>query len=449
MKSQADGLADVAVQSQPRTTWLPNRERLRFWAARISHFGAWQLASQGIQLITGFLLVRWLSLEAYAQFGVALGFQSMLNMLVDLGFSGSIVALVGERIHDRENVGRYIRSALSLRTRMLLTVGPLSALAFFWLAHRHHWPLWTSLPLFVSILASLFFQGWTACYTPPLLMHHQIGPLYRPGVLLNAAKLAACALLHLFATLGATAICGLNALASMLTGFLYRSSATRYYTTHNLPDKEASQAIRRYISPLLLGIVFYAFQGQVQVFLISIFGKTQSIAEVAALGRLGQLFMFLSAFNTTILTPFIARVPSAQLALRYTQAMLLTVTVAATVSISAFLLPGPFLWLLGPKYETLHTELSLSVTASSLSLITGTLYSFNNARQWIFHWTGLVTIGGLLLIQATMLAVMKLDTTLNVMLFAVISAAYPILPFGATALYGYSKTTAARTGLTA
>ena len=139
----------------------------------------------------------------------------MLNMLVDLGFSGSIVALVGERIHDRENVGRYLGAALSLRTRMLLTVGPLSALAFFWLAHRHHWPLWTSLPLFLSILASLFFQGWTACYTPPLLMHHQLGPLYLPAVLLNTAKLALCSLLQACTLLSATAICGLNALAAM------------------------------------------------------------------------------------------------------------------------------------------------------------------------------------------------------------------------------------------
>ena len=423
-----------------RRSWLPNRERTRYWLGRIGRFGAWQLASQAIQLITGFLLVRWLSLEAYAQYGVALGFQNMLNMLVDLGFSGSIVALVGEKIHDRENVGRYLGAALSLRTRMLLTVGPLSALAFFWLAHRHHWPLWTSLPLFLSILASLFFQGWTACYTPPLLMHHQLGPLYRPAVLLNTAKLALCSLLQACTLLSATLICGLNALAAMTTGFLYRSSARQYFLTHNPPDPEASRTIRRYISPLILGIVFYAFQGQVQVFLISIFGKTQSIAEVTALGRLGQLFMFLSAFNATILTPFIARVPVAQLALRYTQAILLTVTLATAVSLATYFFPAPFLWLLGPKYQTLHLELTLSVIASSLAFITGTLYAFNNARQWVFHWTGLTTIGGLLILQAIMLMLMKLDTTLYVMLFAVISAAYPILPFGATALYGYSKT---------
>ena len=423
-------------------TWLPNRERTRYWLGKISHFGAWQLASQGLQLITGFLLVRWLSLESYAQFGVALGFQNMLNTLVDLGFSGSLVALVGEKIHDRENLGRYIGSALALRTRMLLTVGPLSALAFFWLAHRHHWPLWTSLPLFLSILASLFFQGWTACYTPPLLMHHQLGPLYRPAVLLNAAKLALCSLLQACTLLSATLICGLNALAAMTTGYLYRTSARPYFLTPDLPDPQASQAIRRYISPLLLGIVFYAFQGQVQVFLISIFGQTQSIAEVAALGRLGQLFMFLSAFNATILTPFIARVPHPRLALRYTQAILFTIAIATAVSLATYLFPAPFLWLLGPKYQTLHLELTLSVIASSLALITGTLYAFNNARQWVFHWTGLVTIGGLLILQAALLTMMKLDTTLHVMLFAVISAAYPILPFAATAFYGYSKTTA-------
>jgi O-antigen/teichoic acid export membrane protein len=144
------------------SAWLPNRERRQFWAGRIGQFGAWQLLSQALQLITGFLLVRWMSIEAYAKYGLALGFQNMLSQIVDLGFSSSILALVGTRIHDREIVGRHVRAARSFRNWMLLTIGPLSAIGFTWLAWSHHWPLGSSLLLFASILALLFFQGWTS-----------------------------------------------------------------------------------------------------------------------------------------------------------------------------------------------------------------------------------------------------------------------------------------------
>ncbi len=422
-----------------RRSWFPNRERTRFWLGKIGHFGAWQLASQGLQLITGFLLVRWLSIEAYAQYGVALSFQNMLNLLVDLGFSSSIIALVGDRIHDREIVGRHIRAARSFRNTMLLTIGPLSAVGFFWLARTHHWPLAGTLLLFSSILGFLFFQGWTACYTPPLLMHLQITRLYRPGVLLNAAKLLTCTALHLLAALGAAAVCWLNALAAMATALLYRSSARPFLTEPPSPDPETSRAIRKYSAPLIPGMVFYAFQGQIQVFLISFFGKTQSIAEVAALGRLGQLFMFLSAFNVTIVAPFIARVPVARLGVRYSQAILLSATAGISLSAAAFLFPEPFLWLLGSKYAGLRTEVGLSVSVSSLCLLNTVFYQLNSARQWVYHWTNFVNIPLLIGTQLVCLVSMNLSTTLNVMLFSLITSTAQLVPQFATAIYGYRK----------
>ena len=179
--------------------------------------------------------------------------------------------------------------------------------------------------------------------------------------------------------------------------------------------------------------------GQIQVFLISVFGQNQSIAEVTALGRLGQLFIFLGSFNGTIVAPYIARAPVAHLALRYTQAISLTVVIAALLCAAAFLFPSAFLWLLGPKYHGLRVELFLSLIASSLALLSGTLYTLNNARQWVYHWTGMANIIGLITLQSILIATMNLSSTLNVMRFSIVTALYPIIVFVATALYGYRR----------
>ncbi len=429
--------------AMPIVQSIPPRSRIFAWIGKIAHFGAWQLLGQGLQLMTGFFLVRWMSYEAYAQFGLAFGFQCMLSQLVDLGFSSAVIALVGERVHDQALVGRYVRSAWGLRTRMLVILGPLSAVAFAYFAHVHQWPLVTSLLLFCSIIAILFFQGWASTYSPVLLMHGEISLLCRPQVLINLGKLGAVYLLNLLSAVGAVAICWLNALAALAMGYLYRSAARSHLVLSPDTDLETGREIRKYLAPLVPGMIFYSFQAQIQVFLISIFGKTREIAEVAALGRLGQLFLLLVAFNGAILVPYIARVPVKLLGARYLQILLLALGSAAALSISAFVLPGPFLWLLGPKYRGLSLELGLSVTASSLAFLTSTLYSFNNARKWVYHWTGIASISGILTIQAVLLAIMPLHTTLNVMIFSVAAGVYPLIPFTLTAIHGYRRTMAA------
>ncbi len=79
---------------------------------------------QALNFITGFLLVRWLSIESYAQFGVVFGFQSTLAMLIDLGFGGCIVSLVGNRGDRPEIIGGYISAAHWFRTRLFAFIVP-------------------------------------------------------------------------------------------------------------------------------------------------------------------------------------------------------------------------------------------------------------------------------------------------------------------------------------
>ena len=441
MKRETEGEGPSApAPDKPRgTAWMPNRERLKYWTRKIGHFGIWQIAFQGLQMLTGLLLANWLSIEAYSKYGVALSFQNMLNILTDLGITGSIIALVGDRIHDRELVGRFTAAALSFRNVMLLTVGPLSAVGFFWLARSHHWPLGESISLLLSIFGFLFFQGWTACYTSPLVMHVKVGPLYRPGVILNVAKLLACGVLHIFSALGAAAVCWINALSAFFNGLVYRRSARPYVDESAVPDAETKRAMRKYVSPLILGTVFYAFQGQIQVLLITVFGKNRSIAEITALGRFSQLFLVLLSFNGTVLFPFIARVPFSRLAVRFIQAVAFTVGMAAALTAVGFIFPGAFLWLLGSKYAGLHRELGMSILVSSVGFLNGALYGLNNARKWVYHWSGTASVVGTIAIQAVLIAGMDLSTTYSVIVFSFVASAYSTIILFATAIHGYRR----------
>jgi O-antigen/teichoic acid export membrane protein len=113
-------------------------------------FLAGQGSVQVLSLLSGFFLLRWLSVEAYAQYSVAFGFQSTLSMLIDLGFSGSIIALVGDRGSDKAVIGNYIRSAKRFRNRLFAILIPGAAIAFPLVTFKQHWDWTTQLLLFVS-----------------------------------------------------------------------------------------------------------------------------------------------------------------------------------------------------------------------------------------------------------------------------------------------------------
>lgn len=422
-----------------RFSFLPNPTRLRAWVETLSHFAIGQVASQIIQFAGGFLLLRWLSYESYAQFGLAMGFQQVLGQLVDLGCTGSILALVGDRVRDPVVVGNYVHAAWALRMRLMLIFGPLSALAFVWFAHVHEWAVWPSTAIFLSIIAGLYYQGMGAVYGPVLLMHGAMRQAFTPAIVLNSGRLFLAWLLHLVSALNAAALCWLNVAVSLLTGRAYAASARPHLVIPERADPVITREFWRYLAPLLPGLIFYAVQGQVQVFLISAFGKSQQLAEVAALGRLGQLFLFLGAFNGSILIPYIARVPAKIAGSRYVLVVLVALVIAAGMSITAFLIPAPFLWLLGPKYQNLGPALGLSVAASSLAYFNATLYSLNNARRWVYHSTGIVNICGILAIQAFLIYWMPLDTTRNIMILGVATGAFPIIPFLITAVIGHRR----------
>ena len=419
--------------------FVPPRDRWRHWSKKVLAFGRWQLAAQGLQLLTGLCLVRWLNYDGYAQYGLVVGFQIMLALLVDLGFTEAVVALIGTRIDDRFVVGRYIATAWANRTKVMLIVTPVAAIVFAQFSRLHHWPFVESLGLFASIIAFLFFQGWGAISLTPLLMHQEISRIYLPRISASTAVLAMNFFLHSRGLLSPLWICWMNVASLAATGLYYRGVARRYFAWEEKPSPETQREMRCYLAPLLAGTVFYALHGQIQTFLIGWFGGSQSIAEVTALGRIGQILAFGSAFVYTLLVPVVARAPASRLPLRYAQSVALVVLFSTTLLGAAALFPTPFLLILGPRYSGLHSELLLVVAGSVAAFISGSLYMFNNARKWATHTNVAFSMAGALLIDVAFLAYTDLSQVKNVLVLAFFSNLFPLIPYSIIAWRGCSR----------
>jgi O-antigen/teichoic acid export membrane protein len=399
-------------------------------------FALGQPAIQLVSIATGFLLLRWMPVEHYAQFGVAFAFQSTVAMLADLGFSSSILALAGTRATDPEVIGRYLRSARHFRRILVGVVGLVFAVAFPLITAGQPWGFAAKAWILASILTAVVVQGWSM-YQAPLLAHRMIGHLYQPQIAVGFIRLGLSALLHLAHVLTGVGASWLSTLALAVNGGWMRYSARRLVSEPPRPDPVANREMLRYLAPLMPGVVFSAFQSQIQIAIIIYFGTTQNIAEVTALGRLGQIFGILVAFNSVIVGPYIAALPATRLRGRYIIILFGSFLVAGCLSVIAFALPSPLLWLIGPRYANLGPEVGWVVLASSVSYVGGVMWTMHASRKWVFWWGTVLYITLLLAAQIGGAVWLDLSSTRGVVLFGVVTAFATLGVHIFTALYGF------------
>lgn len=405
----------------------------------VSSFLLGQGAAQVITLLIGFLLVRRLSVEAYAQLGIVTGFRTVFTILMDLGFAATIIPLVGGRVRDRAVVGQYVRAARRMRNRAFLILAPIASVTFLITIHKHHWSWPLQLLLLGSILLSLYSEGMVSFFSAPLFMLGRLREYYVPQVISGAGRLLAYAGLTFAGELNAGSAATLAALNITVNGFWIRRASRRHIDWPEQDDPKIDREFLRYVLPATPAIVFSAFQSQISLFLISIFGGTLYIAEVAALGRIGQLFAVLMTFNMIVIEPYIARLSRQKLLKTFLGFVLLASLASVPVVAVAFIWPGAYLWVLGAKYEGVRAPLGWYVLSCCLNFISGLIWIMNRARKWVF-WSGsILEVVLLLTIQVAFLALVGVKTTQQAVDFALASSGCYLIAHGYVTVRGFVK----------
>ncbi len=163
-------------------------------------------------------------------------------------------------------------------------------------------------------------------------------------------------------------------------------------------DPTARSEILRTVGRLLPGTIYYAFFGQITVWILSVFGSTRSIAQVGALTRLTMILSVLSSVFALIILPRFATIPADPKRVRarfvQTQAGMLIATAAFTVTV--WLFPTQSLWVLGRDYADLGRELVVATAGACIGLLGGMVYTLNTARGrvpagFVYPLTGIAT----------------------------------------------------------
>lgn len=399
-------------------------------------FLAGQGSAQAFTLVTGFVVLRWLDITSYARYGLTYGFQTTTNILIDIGLSGTIVALVAHRSDDRKIIGNYVRAGRQLRLRMMALVMPVSGVVYVFMTHRLQWPLAIQVGLFVSILTSIYCSGVQAYYGSALIVTGRLGTYYRVQVCSSLGRLAGCAVLHSLGYLDALSAVWINTAGLVGAGVAYKMLTRGLLEEPIRPSPPIVRQMLRYVMPNIPGAIFYALQGQIAVFLIAILGHNEGVAQVSALARLGQLFILLTAFNIIVVEPWFARSSQKKVLPRYLAALGAASCFSVLFVGWSVVCPGCLLWILGKNYQNLNRELVWTISTGCISYLMTLTWTVISARRLVYWSSTFLNIGLILAAEIVFLSVVGVPTTLRAVQFGFVSALAGLIAQCINLMYG-------------
>jgi len=400
--------------------FAPVMRRAFYHARIIGNLAIVQAVVQVLSFLSGILIIRSLTQQEYAYFTIANTMQGTLNLLADIGISAGVISIGGRVWQERHRFGELINTGLHLRKRLALIAAAVVIPVLYFLLARNGAGLAYRSLLVVLVLAGLVPQLSIGVLSAVPRLRSDIGRIQL--IDFTAAALRLIGILSLIWLLSAATAIAVAIVTFIIQFLMLRHYAAGVVDLHASADSEDRQVIVGFIRKLAPNAVFYCFQGQITVFLISIFANSvSSVAEVGALGRLAMIFAVLSNLLTNVFIPAFARCQQTR-KLRIIYASVIGGVTAFGIGVIclAVLFPTQFLFILGNNYTHLQGELLLMIAGAVLNAIAGAMWGLNSAKGWISgSW---MYIPGTLVTQVALIPFVDFSSVAGVLLFNLVSA---------------------------
>jgi O-antigen/teichoic acid export membrane protein len=395
------------------------------WATRVAEFSFVQCWVQLLTGIAGILIVRTMAKDQYVLYAIANQMQTTCNLLADLGIGIGVRSIGGRVWQDRLRFGGLLNAALGLRRWFaLFSIAACLPIAA-WMLWKNAGSLATIILLCGVIVASVLPQLAATVLTVVPQLHgeyRRIQILDFSNAMLRLSMIAALAVTQMNALL-ATAVGAINNWVQMLVARRWVHDHAETTAAPNVADRRELIRLSLRIFP---NVLFFCFQGQVTLLILTLVGNRVGIADVTALGRLAMLLTPLSVAFINVLVPRFAACQDPQRLPRLYLLLVAATALALTpILLAGLFAPGPLLWLLGSKYSTLKNECGLIVVTACVGQLVHVLHGLNTSRAWIRTLTT-AWIPLTLAIQLLGALALDLKDFNNVLIFQLASASIPI-----------------------
>jgi hypothetical protein len=412
------------AEEEQRPAAPPLVPRLIRWGLVVGEFGIVQVAVQAAGALAGFIIVRSLTKPEYALYAIANAGLSMFNILADTGITSAMRSIGGEVHGDRTAYSRLVATVRQLRQLFAMFAFAISLSVTAWLLLANDASAGETILLCIIVLAASWPLVTGTIFRETALMlakYRKVQAVDFSGAVLRLSCVVAA-----FAWLSAAVAMIFAGLANWLQWAIYQRRLHEDIDTGAEADEGYRCRVLGITRRVLPNTVFFCFQGQVMYVLLTLFGTTHELADVAALGRLAALLAIFGVVFNNLLAPWFARCDSSRhLSRLYMGLLALTASFLAPFVAFAWFFPAPLLWILGSAYGGLEHEVFLVVVAACLQQLGGAMLWLNHCRAWV-HWYSLANIPAILLVQAASIAFLDLSTVRGVLWFGIVSALAPM-----------------------
>jgi O-antigen/teichoic acid export membrane protein len=389
-------------------------------AKTLARFTTLQTAVQAIMAVSGFLIIRVLSKSEYAAYTIAASFQTLLNSLTDCGVGTGLNAIGGRVWQDAARLNGLVAASLRLRGYLASIAIPLTVISAVFLLRKNNVSWITTVALAMCVIGTIWGTFLTTIYATPLRLRSIYATVQKFELLGATLRLMLIAALA-FIFLNAVAAILVTAIALTVQGLLLRKQAIKILGEEVRENDADRRALVALIKKQAFTTIFFAYQGQITIWIISIFGSTEKIADVGALTRLAVVFGIVSSVLGGLVAPTFARCESLKrLGRLFAFALVSYLVAAGLLFFCSFTFPREVLWILGGKYMSLTHEVPLLVTSAIIGGLTGVIHTLSWSRGWVWHMWIIPFVT--LLVQIIAVRFLPLNTVAGVLEFSIISA---------------------------
>ncbi len=388
------------------------------WIKIIAKFMSVQMGIKLLGMVISVYLIRILAKEDYAYFTIAISIMSTIVLLSDSGIGSGFMAIGGRHWDNKERMGKLVNGALLLRKKQFWAAASFAFPTMFWLLYKNDAPLMTIFFLMGIVGLGASFEIRTIIHTATLRLNNQYDSVQKIDIINTLIRLVLIVSVSFIFLDGFVAVVvsvfayGINLLVARTWANPFSEPSKEFY-------KEDKKEILSIVKHQLPNAIYYAIIGQVTVFLISIFGSTENIAEVGVLSRLAIIFSIISITLTTVVMPIFSKSKDPKQILKLFSILMFLVTALAVTMIGfAMAFPDFFLYIFGNKYTHLTEEVVWLVASSMLSLLVGIIFKINSSRGWVIKWYIFIPIG--ILTQVVALFTLNVATVLGVIQYQLV-----------------------------
>ena len=360
---------------------LPPKTRTKIF--NVLSYSSGNALSQVMNMISGFVIIRSLDKSEYGYYTIAFTIYSTLIQLSDIGVTIGLNSIGGRIWYDKDKFSSLIATAESIRRKVisLIFLPVLVYGSIILLSNKNGVINSFSLLALVTIISFMEIERAILLTIPKFhgnlkfIMNNEVlGSSTRLLLVILSAFLFSNSFFYLLPFLFAT----------IVQLFLLKNEKEKYLDSKAKVDQVFSKEIKGYIKSNIINTIYYIFQGQLFILLLTIFGNVTLIGEIGALSRFSVIFNVVNSLFVNYFIPDFAKSKGYNKTKRKYIFLVLINLLIGLVVISIFaIIPQFFLAILGKSYYGLEKELILIMVYSSVINIFGVLWHLNTSQGWV------------------------------------------------------------------